>query len=53
MALKTPQQYLDSLRDGRVIYWEGERIDDITTHPLFQVPLSLVAADYERRAAYR
>lgn len=49
MALKTPQQYIDSLRDGRVIYWEGERIDDITTHPLFKVPLSLVAADYEYR----
>lgn len=47
MALKTPQQYLESLRDGRVIYWEGERIEDITTHPLFQVPLQLMCADYE------
>jgi len=47
MALKTPQQYLESLRDGRVIYWEGERIDDITTHPLFQVPLALMCSDYE------
>lgn len=47
MPAKTPQQYLDSLRDGRVIYWEGEKIADITTHPLFKVPLSLVAADYD------
>jgi 4-hydroxybutyryl-CoA dehydratase/vinylacetyl-CoA-Delta-isomerase len=46
MALKTPQQYIDSLRDGRVTYWDGERIDDITTHPRFQVPIGLVAADY-------
>jgi 4-hydroxybutyryl-CoA dehydratase/vinylacetyl-CoA-Delta-isomerase len=47
MGLKTPQQYLESLRDGRVIYWEGERIEDITTHPLFKVPLQLMCADYE------
>ena len=47
MALKTPQQYLESMRDGRVVYWEGERIDDITTHPLFQVPLALMCSDYE------
>lgn len=46
MALKTPQQYMDSLRDGRVIYWEGERIADVTQHPLFQIPISLVAGDY-------
>lgn len=47
MGLKTPQQYIDSLRDGRVIYWEGKRIDDVTTHPLFRVPIALVAADYD------
>lgn len=47
MALKTPEQYYESLRDGRVIYWEGERIDDISVHPLFRVPLSLVASDYD------
>ncbi len=46
MALKTPQQYIESLRDGRVTYWDGERIDDITTHPRFKVPLALVADDY-------
>ncbi len=47
MPLKTPEQYMESLRDGRVIYWEGERIDDITTHPLFQVPLALMRSDYD------
>ncbi|HWS76085.1 MAG TPA: 4-hydroxyphenylacetate 3-hydroxylase N-terminal domain-containing protein [Quisquiliibacterium sp.] len=47
MALKTPQQYLESLRDGRVIYWEGEKIEDITTHPLFKVPLELMCSDYQ------
>ncbi|EPR15226.1 aromatic ring hydroxylase [Sphingobium indicum IP26] len=47
MARKTPQQYIESLNDGRVTYWDGERIDDITTHPRFQVPLALTASDYD------
>jgi 4-hydroxybutyryl-CoA dehydratase / vinylacetyl-CoA-Delta-isomerase len=46
MGLKTPEQYVESLRDGRVIYWDGERIDDVTTHPRFRVPIALTAADY-------
>src|SRR5215475_14598831 len=46
MPLKTPQQYIESLRDGRVTYWDGERIDDITTHPRFQVPIAMTARDY-------
>lgn len=46
MGLKTPEEYIESLRDGRVTYWDGERIDDITTHPRFQVPIALTAEDY-------
>ena len=45
MGLKTPAEYVESLRDGRVTYWDGERIDDITTHPQVQDP------DRGRRAA--
>ncbi|MBV8392925.1 MAG: 4-hydroxyphenylacetate 3-hydroxylase, partial [Alphaproteobacteria bacterium] len=47
MGLKTPQQYVESLRDGRVTYWGGENIADITRHPRFRVPIELTAADYE------
>ena len=47
MPLKTPQQYVESLRDGRVTYWDGEHIDDITTHPRFKVPIAMTAADYD------
>lgn len=46
MTLKTPEQYKESLRDGRVIYWNGERIDDVTRHPGFKVPLELVMRDF-------
>ncbi len=47
MGLRMPQQYVESLRDGRVTYWDGERIDDITAHPRFRVPIALTAVDYQ------
>src|SRR5919108_1201256 len=47
MGLKTAADYVASLRDGRVVYWDGERIDDITTHPRFKVPIAITARDYE------
>ncbi len=47
MALKTPAEYVESLRDGRVTYWDGERIDDITVHPKFKTPIAVAAGDYD------
>ncbi|WP_280516301.1 4-hydroxyphenylacetate 3-hydroxylase N-terminal domain-containing protein, partial [Chelatococcus reniformis] len=47
MGLKTPEQYIESLRDGRVTYWDGENIADITKNARFKVPLALVANDYK------
>jgi 4-hydroxybutyryl-CoA dehydratase / vinylacetyl-CoA-Delta-isomerase len=47
VGLKTSQEYIASLKDGRVTYWNGERIDDITSHPLFKTPIAIAAADYE------
>lgn len=53
MGLKTPQEYVESLRDGRVTYWGGERIDDITKHPRFRVPIEVAARDYAYADARR
>lgn len=53
MVLKTPQEYVESLRDGRVTYWDGERIDDITKHPRFRVPIEVAARDYTHSDARR
>ena len=47
MGLKTAAQYVESLRDGRVTYWDGERIDDITRHPRFRVPIEVASRDYD------
>ena len=34
--LRTGQQYRDSIRDGRRIWIDGERVSDVTTHPAFK-----------------
>jgi 4-hydroxybutyryl-CoA dehydratase/vinylacetyl-CoA-Delta-isomerase len=46
MALRTAQQYIDSLRDGRVVYFMGERIEDVTTHPILQICINWMTMDY-------
>ena len=33
MAFRTPEQALESMRDGRQVYSGGELIEDVTTHP--------------------
>ena len=47
MPLKTPAEYIESLRDGRCLYWDGERIDDVAKSEHFRVPLAVAARDYE------
>ena len=33
MAIRTGKEYLDGLRDDRRLWLDGERVDDVTTHP--------------------
>jgi len=44
--IRTPEQYIESLRDGRVIYYDGERVPDITKHPKFQGSINSRALSY-------
>ncbi len=46
MSIRTPQQYIESLRDGRVVYFGGERVNDVTTHPVLKICRDWVAMDY-------
>lgn len=32
----TGTEYIESLRDGRRVYLQGERIDNVTEHPAFR-----------------
>jgi 4-hydroxybutyryl-CoA dehydratase/vinylacetyl-CoA-Delta-isomerase len=46
VALKTPQQYIESLDDGRVVYFDGKRVPDVTKHPVCKITNDWVAMDY-------
>ena len=39
--------YLESLRDGRVVFIDGERVDDVTSHPAFRNSARSVARLYD------
>ena len=44
--IRTVEQYLESLRDGRVIYNLGERVSDVTTHPVLRRVIQGGAMDW-------
>jgi len=47
MGIKNAAEYRESLRDGRVIYLNGEQVGDVTTHPALRVGVDTAAFDYE------
>ena len=48
--LRNGKEHLESLRDGRVVYVGGERIDDVTRHPAFRMAAETVAAIFDMKA---
>jgi 4-hydroxybutyryl-CoA dehydratase / vinylacetyl-CoA-Delta-isomerase len=44
--IRTPEQYIESLRDGRIIYLNGERIPDITKHKHMKGAINVRARSY-------
>ena len=44
--IRTIEQYVESLRDGRVLYHLGEKVKDATTHPVLQRVVWLGAIDW-------
>src|SRR2546430_2436168 len=49
--LRTGPEYLKSLRDGRQVFVDGERVADVTTHPAFREAARSVARLYDIAAA--
>jgi 4-hydroxyphenylacetate 3-monooxygenase oxygenase component len=47
MGIRTGQEYRESLRDGRTIYVNGERIKDVTAYPPFQGVIETIAGLYD------
>jgi 4-hydroxyphenylacetate 3-monooxygenase len=46
-SLLTGDAYLESLRDGREVWIDGERVDDVTAHPAFRNAARSVAGLYD------
>lgn len=44
--LRTPAEYSASLRDGRRVYYRGERVTDVTTHPVLKHAVTHAALDF-------
>lgn len=47
MAIRTVEQYKASIRDGRRVYIQGERVQDVTAHPVLGVACDTIAGAYE------
>jgi 4-hydroxyphenylacetate 3-monooxygenase len=43
----TGAEYMQSLRDGREVYIDGERVQDVTTHPAFRNAVRSIARLYD------
>ena len=46
MPLRSPEQYRDSLRDGRAVYFRGEPVADVTAHPTIGIAVDHACLDY-------
>ena len=47
MGLRTPAEYLESLKDGRTVFFRGERVSDVTAHPVIAKAAKHACVDYE------
>ena len=45
--IRTGDQYKESIRDDRVVYIDGERIKDVTRHPMFKPLIDIRARIYD------
>ncbi len=45
--LKTSEDYVESMRDGRQVFYQGEPVDDVTTHPATARGISTIADLFE------
>src|SRR5215468_7768869 len=46
-VIRTGDQYKESIRDDRVVYIDGERIRDVTRHPMFKPLIDIRARIYD------
>jgi len=49
--MRSGDAYVASLRDGRAVFLDGERVDDVTKHSAFVEPIRRIAETYDRAKA--
>lgn len=45
--LRTGEEYIESIRDGREVWIDGERVEDVPTHPMFKPLVDIRARIYD------
>ncbi len=45
--IRTGEQYRESIRDGREVWINGERVKDVTRHPMFKPLVDIRARIYD------
>ena len=45
--IRTGNQYRDSIRDGRQVWINGEKVKDVTSHPMLQPAVDVRARIYD------
>jgi 4-hydroxyphenylacetate 3-monooxygenase len=45
--IRTGDEYRESIRDGREVWMNGERVEDVTTHPMFKPLVDIRAQIYD------
>lgn len=51
MGIRTVEEYKQSLKDGRRVYIRGEKVDDVTAHPILGVSVDTVAQGFALTAS--
>ena len=46
VPLRTAEQYQASLRDGRTVFYRGQRVEDVTAHPALRTAVEHAGIDY-------
>ncbi|HXG03465.1 MAG TPA: 4-hydroxyphenylacetate 3-hydroxylase N-terminal domain-containing protein [Candidatus Binatia bacterium] len=49
--MRTGAAYVAGLRDGRAVFLDGERVEDVAKHPAFAEPIRRIAETYDQAAA--
>jgi 4-hydroxybutyryl-CoA dehydratase/vinylacetyl-CoA-Delta-isomerase len=46
MAVRSPEEFRESLRDNRRVFMNGELVEDVTTHPILKISTETAAGDF-------